>query len=351
VRKICPDRYRDIIIVQNIDDLYWKLLRKGHETVEAVEIDRNRYCVFTTSPILKYQSYRQIIDYWIGGEDVSETIQVLREMVANILFILIGERKEISITMRGGWKGGLEEAFPEVLVRKTYKALSTYLRLRRVHTSDILSAIVHLRKCGIRYVHAINTVLVLKFDPVCAAQEAARFVVHALRDDVVMPKRMKRTKADLFYMAVFEEALVCFGSKIINYARDCLKTDPLLVTIDARGVVRSNVPGFSLAETRDMVRMLKYHFALDRKRRKRVRTTRTLERLYGMGVTKRSYIIDTLGFTLGEAIYTAYHDGIVTKEKIESLFRERFEGHGKVRRLYHEWVNTVKPFRGERTKR
>ncbi|UCF04692.1 MAG: ChaN family lipoprotein [bacterium] len=351
VRKVCQDRYRDIIVVQNIDDLYWKLLRKGRETVEAVEIDRNRYCVFTASPILKYQSYRQIIDYWFGGEDVSETIQMLREMVSNILFILLGEEGELSITMRDGWKVGLEEAFPEVLVRKTYNAFSSYLRLRQVRPSDILMAIVHLRKCGIRYMHGINAFLVLKFDPICAAQETVRFVVHALRDDVVMQRRMKRTKSDLFYMAVFEEALVCFGSKIINYARDCLKTDPLLVTIDARGVVRSKVSGFSLAETRSMVRLLKYHFTLDRRKRKRVRTTRTLERIYRMGVTKRSYIIDTLGFTLGEAIYTAFHDGIVTHEKIGSLFRERFEEPGKARLLYHEWVDMVKPFRGDWAKR
>lgn len=347
IRKTCTDGYRDMIIVQNIDDIYWKLLRKGRETAEAVRIDGNRYCVFTASPMLKYLSYREIIDFWIEGEGTGDHITVFQEMISNIRTVLLGGKTELEVTMRGGWRGGIEEAFPEILVRKTYNAFSSYLRIRRVPNDAHMSALFRLRRDGIAYVAAINAFLVLKFDPVGAAQEAARFIVHVLRDDIVDDGGRKRSREDRFYLAVFEEALVCLGSKIIGYARDCVTHDSLLGTIDSRGVVRMSAQGFSLRETRRMVRMLKYLFRRDRSGKGGLRSTPTMNKLFAMRSRMRLVIIDTLGFTLGEAIHRSYRDGLVSHGEIVSLLGERFIGAGRARKLYNEWVARVKPFRGD----
>lgn len=50
VRAELGGRASDLVIVQNIDELYWRLLTRGSERAEAVKIDDDRYCVFTAAP-------------------------------------------------------------------------------------------------------------------------------------------------------------------------------------------------------------------------------------------------------------------------------------------------------------
>ena len=94
-----------------------------------------------------------------------------------------------------------------------------------------------------------------------------------------------------------EEALVYTGAKIIDSTLDCMKTDPLLGAIDARGVVRSPAAGLTLGETRSVVKLLKYHMKREGTEGNLDRKTKTLGRIHRLNLRKRLLIIRALGHT------------------------------------------------------
>lgn len=345
VRKGFGDGFHDITIVQNIDEIYWDLLKEGKEDTQAVRIDENRFCIFTASPILKYQAYRGIIHIWIEGVQSDRQTSVLQEMVENIVSFLVGRNKKLTVTIKGDWRESLDGAFPDVVCMRTYRAFSTYLRSKRIGHESILNAIETLKNFNISYVPAINAFLVADFGHVRAAQEAARFVLYALRDEIGRRNKVIRWKDDQFYASVFEEALVYFGSKIVNPTQDCIETDLLLGTIDARGVVREGALGFSITETRRLVRLLKYHFKREKKRGGSLKVTRRLREIHDLEAKRKMLIVRTLGHTLGEALYQGFHEGQITREQILGLYHENFQIRGTAKALYMEWTRKAKPYR------
>ena len=45
-----------VVVVQNVEEIYWKLAERGLETTDAVRIDRRRLGVFNASPLAKYEA-------------------------------------------------------------------------------------------------------------------------------------------------------------------------------------------------------------------------------------------------------------------------------------------------------
>ncbi len=345
VRKVCKKNFQDLIIVQNVDSLYWRLRRQGKVDIEAVRIDNKRYCLFTASPMVKYQSYCEIINHWVEGEEEDRYTQPFQEMVEHILLLLFGKRKELTVTVNGEWRGTLEEVFPTIHRRKTYKSVSSYLRSKRVHTRVITAVNEQLKNYGACYVPVTNSLLVMKFDPVFAAQEAARFVLYAMRDEISHEKKIWRPHEDQFYAFIFEEALVYLGSKIISSTHSFKKTNLLLNVIDSRGVVRKPVSGFSLSETREIVGLLKYHIKRENRGRGAMKNTRKLQSIFRLAIRKRLLIVRTLGHSLGEAISKGYAEGRVSRKEILVLFHENFREPGRAKRMYLDLVKRTKPFR------
>jgi len=52
---------KELLIVQNIDALYWKLQETDFGEARAVRVRDDYYCVFNATPIEKYESFRQYL--------------------------------------------------------------------------------------------------------------------------------------------------------------------------------------------------------------------------------------------------------------------------------------------------
>ena len=57
------------MVLQNLEEIYWQLAENGKEQEEVVSLGEDRFCVFNTSPLAKYESYRQTIEKWREDED------------------------------------------------------------------------------------------------------------------------------------------------------------------------------------------------------------------------------------------------------------------------------------------
>jgi uncharacterized iron-regulated protein len=62
VKAALPDR-KVLTLLQNIDPLYWKAAGE-RETVRAVQVSSDVLCVFNSTPLEKYESYRLCIERW-----------------------------------------------------------------------------------------------------------------------------------------------------------------------------------------------------------------------------------------------------------------------------------------------
>lgn len=347
IEKACDEKLERTIIIQNMDEIYWSLLREGMEHIDAVRIDEGKYCIFSASPMVKYQSYRRIIDKWVEGEGADSFVPVLEEMVGYIISFLIGPKKSFNVTIDGNDFESLDDIFPEIHCRQTYKSFASFLRSLKMSQLAVVSVTESLRRYGVSYVPGLNMFLILKYSSSAAAMEASRFVLSAMRGRMGKWRGRRKSVEERFYEFVLEETLSYVGAKIVDSTIDCTRMDPLLKVIDGRGIVRDSVPGFSLAETRAMVRMLAYHFRRDRSRAGIARVTEPLRAILRLGIKKRQLIIRALGHTLGEAIYEAHYAGRVSKAEIRGLFERRADRPGEAKRKYSEWVKRVKPFRGD----
>src|SRR5271163_394672 len=53
-----------LIVLQNVDALYWHAAGEARDHVEAVEVRENVVCVFNATPLEKYENYRLCLDRW-----------------------------------------------------------------------------------------------------------------------------------------------------------------------------------------------------------------------------------------------------------------------------------------------
>src|SRR5262249_43502251 len=71
----------ELLILQNVDEIYWKLQRRGLENVRAVRIKERQYCVFNATPIEKYESFRQYLHKCVDEDDSGVWTQFVHSLI------------------------------------------------------------------------------------------------------------------------------------------------------------------------------------------------------------------------------------------------------------------------------
>jgi len=166
---------------------------------------------------------------------------------------------------------------------------------------EIAAVLESLKRGGMRYVSAINTLLVVRNDPSRMAREAARFVLHLMRGETMERPVKRLSTADEFYRTAIDEALVCFAAMVVNPSMACAGGDSLRGPSDGSGACRAAEKGTGIT---------------------------------GLCLRKRLFVARALGARLGEALHLSYHAGRVTREKIAALFAERLDEPGASRASY-----------------
>ncbi len=327
VRSAAGERFREYVIVQNIDELYWRLLREGRENAEAVEIDSSRACVFTTSPLLKYQAYREMIEVWSEGEEGDRHTRFVHQAVRNVLGFLGSNGAAPQVTVRKGWREPIEGILPEVLFRRTYHAFSSWLRARRAAPGEIESVLERLKRAGAAYFAPANTVLLSAFNPSAAVREAARFVIHGMRDDIGARPAAALGRADSFYRSVIDEALVCLAAETVDPAGDC------------RIVHRIEGGAGATREDRAIAGFAEYHAARERTAPRVPRLTKKLQGVHSLPPRVRTRVALMLGVRLAAALHRSVRDGRIPPGEIRAACRRRLDGGGEATRFYFSLVH------------
>jgi len=62
----------ELLILQNLDSVYWKLQERGLHDARAVRLREGQYCVFNATPLEKYESFRQYLNKCIEDDSAGD---------------------------------------------------------------------------------------------------------------------------------------------------------------------------------------------------------------------------------------------------------------------------------------
>jgi hypothetical protein len=176
---------RTLTVLQNVDALYWQAVGEG---AEAVNVGPDAVCVFNSSPLEKYESYRMCLERW-HSEDAPD----FAPAIYNLIFSLARTLGFRTDSPRNGTQPKqLADSLPEVVSANDDNFLSGM--------PDRDRSLIEERGCA--YLPRTNTIVVREFKMASAAAAAARFLLHACRG-------FRLDQSPL------EDALAHFGSRLM----------------------------------------------------------------------------------------------------------------------------------------
>jgi uncharacterized iron-regulated protein len=301
---------RVLTVLQNVDPLYWQATEVQQERVEAVRVSDDVVCVFNSTPLEKYESYRLCLSRWNQeGEQQPDLGPTIYNLIDSLLRFLDVDRYS---SHNGTQPKFLIDLLPEVHCGSSDARLRRLLSRVTGEAERIEAMLRKVEARGSVYLPAINAFYIREFQMTCAAEEASRFLHHACRG---LPLRRNGhalatgepivEPVDRFYARTLEHALAYFGSRVLYPARPAISDQEACE--------------FSRAACERLM-----HDALHSDR------------------TRFDALAQKLGYTLGSQLYDAYLRGCVSRSVLRHLFLARIEQPGKARKMCWELARKVR---------
>jgi hypothetical protein len=293
---------RLLTVLQNVDALYWSASAEPQDHVDAVRVKDGVVCVFNSTPLEKYESYRLCLTRW-SQDDASEAdaAPTIYNLIDGLACFLDINRYSSHNTSQPKF---LVDLLPEVYCGSSDARLRQLL-LRAFHDPKKVENMLHrVEAQGSVYLPSINALYVREFQMMYTAEEVARFLHHACRG---LPLRRNGNAPvvagepkDRFFARTVENALAHFGSRVLYPAR---------VTVDGHGQNLSPRLCEKLAQEATNG---------DRK--------------------KFDESAQQLGSRLGSELYDAYLRGSVSRSVLRHFFLAHIEQPGAARQVCQEII-------------
>jgi len=186
-----------LTVLQNVDALYWKAVG---ENAGAVSISQDAVCVFNSSPLEKYESYRLCLERW-NSDDHTD----FAPAVYNVIFSLartLGFR--LDSPHNGTQPKYLADSLPEVVnvLEATMQDFEPFAGEGARATQSRAAQAIDTGGCY--YLPERNQFFIREFNMPQVAAEAARFLRHACRG-------MEQSANS----SALEAALARFGARLL----------------------------------------------------------------------------------------------------------------------------------------
>jgi hypothetical protein len=219
-----------LTILQNVDALYWRANGEQPQG-QAVRVNGSTVCVFNSTPIEKYESYRSCLNRWsTEPRDALDFAPAFYGLIDVLLRFLDINRYA---PQNGTQPRFLVDLLPEVWIPSTQqlrKMLSRY----GFGANEIRTVSRQLKDRGCLYLPRANAMVVRNFKVEYAAEEAARFLHHACQGLPFKLAGAFHTESDRSWAETLECALAYLGSQILCRDR---RSDQ---SLDKSGVPQEN---------------------------------------------------------------------------------------------------------------
>lgn len=334
VRERLPEE-RIVTVLQNVDALYWRAAGEATDRVEAVEAGEDVFCVFNATPLEKYENYRLYLNRWRrdgdGAPDFSPTLYNLVDGLVRLLGI---NRYSGHNTTQPRL---LVDLMPEVYSRRSDAQLRRLLS-RKGLTAGLRRVLLRrVKERGSVYLPQLNAVYVRQFQMMSAAEDATRFLHHACRG---LPERINGripeppAPEDAFYVAVLENAIGYFGSRVLYPARPAYRDADLHELYDLTREDLEQQTGLPFCDAVEALDFLARHRERSRRGNSSGAAPEWQTRAFGFRGRKYEYVTEQLGSLAGNDLYDAYLEGRLTPAALRKLFLAHIEDPGVARETY-----------------
>lgn len=215
-----------LTVLQNVDPLYWRAAGERTDKVDAVRVNDEVICLFNSTPLEKYESYRLCLDQWSRCDkdrDFAPTIYNLIDTLASFL-----EINRYS-PHNGTQPKFLIDMLPEVHGTASEASLWRALANRGMSREQLESVLARIEARGSAYVPEVNSFCIRDLQMMHAAEDVARFLHHACQGLPETTRLLSEPTtgsgprlggaADEFYVRVIEQAVAYFGSRVLYPSR------------------------------------------------------------------------------------------------------------------------------------
>ncbi len=338
---VCGRRPQDrlLTILQNVDPLYW-LAAGERQPAGAVRVARDVACVFTATPLEKYESYRQCLDRWrqerAAGPDFAPSIYNLVDALARFLNI------ERYCSHNGTQPRFLVDMLPEVYCRAP-EDIERFLARKGGVVEEIKDVLARVEEGGSCFVPRLNAIFVTEWQMTYGAEQAARFLHYACRAPLARNGFPEPESPDLFYSKVLEEALAYFGSRVLCPQRPPVRETDLYTRHALAAADIEDLTGFNHKEYMELQDFLVLHKDYECNQRHYRRVPELINRGVAYGGEKFRYATRQLGHMFGSELYDAYLAGRVTKRFLRALFFRKLDQPGSASAAYFAVARRIRP--------
>ena len=333
VRERLP-KARLLTALQNVDALYWRAAGEPSDHVEAVRVADDVVCVFNATPLEKYENYRLYLNRWgcneQGAVDLGPTVYNLIDGLVRFLGINLYSPHNTTQPRL------LVDLMPEVYSRNSDALLRRLLSRKGFSASRRRAMLQRVHERGSAYLAPLNAFYIRQFHMMSAAEDAARFLHHACRG---LPDRVNgkipnpRAPRDEFFATTLENALACFGSRILYPARPAFRDADLRALYELTREdleQQTSLPYSDAVEIIDFIAWHRESGSVPRDRAAAPDWTRVL----AFTGRKWEYATQQLGYLLGNDLYDSYLEGRIGAAALRKLFLEHMEEPGAAQVAY-----------------
>jgi hypothetical protein len=310
---------REVTVFQDPDPAYWYFVGAGAPVKEAARFDDGSFAVFHTTPLAKYEAYRQVLERW--KEDVPPDEEVdLTPAVHHLIGVLLGwlgiDARRCRVRHGAGWEEDLADAFPEVYSGpEAVELLEPILAEHGRSHEEVREARALLSTEGAVYDARSNTLFLARYLPGRAAGEGARFL------RAVLSGRLFAAAADVnadaaarTYGAAFNEGLAALGARLV---------DPASSAASGVGAATAGSDRLPPSEAGVRARWMEQHRRFEASGRSKP----PAEILGWLGESRemRRALARDLGQRLGALLFDGVRSGRIGPKELRRLFSRRLE--------------------------
>jgi len=330
-----------LTVLQNLDDLYWRAAGELNDNVHGVQISDDVLCIFNSTPLEKYESYRIYIAKWRTEPSQPDLAPTFYNLVDTFMRSMGLEQYSPAT---GSHSSALIEDYPEVYLRSGQKEFAQLLARKEIPMAERRPVLDKLRQQGCVYSPRHNLLLVQRFQLAQAAEEAVRFVQFECRGTACANGPWTGSShQDQFYFDVIDRAFITFGTRML------LPHFPVRRRDDFRALNHQTIEEqavFSPREYRAMVEFLVLHKEEEGQARLRAELPRVIATGIASSGKKREFLVRNLGAMLGAEMHEAYLAGTINKSYLRALFFRKIHLPGVARKVYFELARKVNPAQG-----
>ncbi|MGE5323764.1 MAG: ChaN family lipoprotein [Actinomycetota bacterium] len=326
---------RILTVLQNVDELYWKSAGELMQALPAVQVSDDVICVFNSTPLEKYESYRIYIERWRTDPGQPDLAPTFYNVVDSLLRSLGLEQY---YPAAGHHPRTLVENYPQVQTGSDEREFERLLLRRGLSQPERRQALDKLRLNGCVFLPRQNLLLIERFQMAAAAEEAVRFVQSECRGTRPW---IGSSAEHQFYFEVMERALVTFGVRVLLPNYPLAREDDLQGLCSQAEEIIEEQTGFSYREFAELVSVLALHKEVEKGRHWSM-LPRSLAQVISLSGKKRSFLVQHLGAMLGAEMHEAYLAGVLGKSYLRSLFFRKTHLPGAARKAYFEVARSMK---------